>query len=58
MKTDTKSKLELVSQKFSKAAIIQGKDLKEEVEKVALELEEISKKKRVDYEKLKAVVKL
>lgn len=58
MKTEAKPKVELVNQKFSNATIISDRDLKEVAKKVAIELEEISKKKHVDYEKLKAVVKL
>ncbi len=58
MEKEAKSILELVSLKFSKATIINDHDLREEAKKVAAELEVISKKKLVDYEKLKAVVKL
>jgi hypothetical protein len=58
MKTGAKPKSELATQKFSNAEIISDKDLKEVAKRVAVELEEITRKKQVDYEKLKAVVKL
>ena len=58
MKAEVEPKYELVNLKFSDTIIISDEELKKEVQKVTVELEEITKKKQVDYEKLKAVVKL
>ena len=58
MKTQEEPKNQLVNLKFSNTIIISGEELKKEVKKITVELEEITKKKHVDYEKLKAVVKL
>ena len=58
MKTEENATVELVNLKFSMTANISKSELENEVKKIKAELEEITKKKQVDYEKLKAVVKL
>ena len=58
MKTEENATVELVNLKFSMTANISKSELENEVKKIKAELEEITKKKQVDYEKLKAIVKL
>lgn len=58
MKTETQSQQELVNLQFSNTIIIGNEALKTEAKKFTVELEAITKKKQVDYEKLKEVVML
>ena len=49
---------DLTNLKFSDVDIISVLELKQEIKKVMIELEEISQKKKINYEKLKEVVRL